>query len=303
MNQLLLLGIIALPLLSCSDKPHQEQVHATEIKKDSTDNKYSDSGQSTFSILAVDSNSGYEFKTIETNYKTAFLDPDGDKNFDHYIAKYTTTTQSCTGCEQQERTIRAELNSFSAPKKTILTLEQKCDELLLDATTYKTTKFGCCGAADHFEIYNYENKLVAEGDGKITIGEIPNSPIKIYAGYTQETKDSTFIGTLHYSYNSDDTYAIRIQSNKLPLDECNIYSPNIMFQSRNPRDKYDRDENQFTFWSLDKLEDTKKINQLSLKVDFECEPSLKVKALEIPIINGKPFGKDERVQLISLGHK
>lgn len=303
MKQLLLPGIIALLLSSCSDKPQQEQAPDNGNREDSTTNKYTDSGQSTFSILAIDSNSGYEFKTVETNYKTAYIDPDGDKNFDHYIAKYTTTTKSCTGCEQQERIVHVELTSFKEPHKNILTIEQKCDELALDATTYNTIKYGCCGAENQLAIYNYGNKLIAEGDAKITIGDIPNSPIKIYAGYTQEIKDSTIIGTIHFSYNSDDRYAIRIQSNQLPLDECNIYSPTIRLQSRNPRDKFDKEENEFTFWSLDKLDDTKKINQLSLKVDFECEPSLKVKALEIPIINGKPFGKDDRVQLISMSHK
>src|SRR4030095_11832529 len=197
MKQLLLPGILALLFFSCNDKPQPEKITAAEIKKDSTNDKYSDSGQSSFTILSVDSNSGYEFKTVETNYKTAYLDPDGDKDFDHYIAKYTTTTKSCTGCEQQERMIKVELNSFKAPAKTILTIEQKCDDLLLDATTYKTTKYGCCGAEDQLAIYDYRKKLIAEGDAKITIGEIPNCPIIIYAGYTQETKDSTFVGTIH----------------------------------------------------------------------------------------------------------
>ncbi len=313
MNRLLLLGVFVVQFYGCSDKATQDKVSqdkpqqagttVPEIKKDTSKNIYSDVGQSSFAIVSRDTDSGYDFKMVEVNYKIAFIDPKGNKDFNNYFAKYTTTTKSCTGCEEDERSIKVELNTFDNPKTTVVTLEQKCDELTLDAQTYKTVKYGCCGAEDQIGIYDYANKLIAEGDSKIVIGDIPNSSLKMYVGYKQETKDSTFLGTIFFSYNSMDRYSIRIKSNPLPEDLCNPYSPDMVIYSSNPKDEYNKEAHEYTFWSLDKLDDQSKINNLTLKVHFDCEASYKIDKIEIPIIKGKPNGKDDRNQIVTLKHK
>lgn len=305
MKRLFLLTIYAVQLYSCADKHHHDKQYnvSSDSKADTSKIIYADSGQSTFEILAGDTNSGYDFKTVETTYKLVFIAPHGYSNLKHYFAKYTTTSKTCTGCEGQERNIKVELNSFDNPQKTELTIEQDCDDLTLDVLTYRTAKYGCCGAEDELAIYDYDSKLIVEGDSKILLGEIPNSHLKLYVAYKQEYKDTTTLGTLYYCYNSSDRYSIKIKSNPLPSDSCSPFSPDIFIYSPSADDKFRKDNNEYSFWSLNKIENKNKINNLTLKIAYWCDSALHLDTLAIPIVNGRPFGKEDRQQIISYRQK
>ena len=116
----------------------------------------------------------------------------------------------------KERNIRIKIKAFNNPSKTIIEINKNCDDIDLQTKLYKTIKYGCCGHVNHYEIFNYENKQIIEGDDKIVVGSIPDSDLKIYVGFTQETNDSTVLGTLYYTtYNTrknPDRFAIKIKS-------------------------------------------------------------------------------------------
>jgi hypothetical protein len=183
-----------------------------------------------------------------------------------------------------------------------LTIERKCDDITFDVNTYKTTTYGCCGGQDKVEIYNYNNKQIIASDDKVIFAELPNSKISIYLGFQQELKDSTILGTLYYAYDSSDRYAIKIKSTPLPSDDCSPYAPELSIHSSSPKDKINKENNEYTLWSLDGAKDKNQINNLSLIVTFECEARLHIPKINIPIIHGLPFGKDEKNQEIVFNH-
>ncbi len=165
--------------------------------------------------------------------------------------------------------------------------------------TYKTTKYGCCGSEKFCEIYNYKNKQIIAGKGKIITGFIPNSSLTIYASFTQNLLDSTDFGTIHYSTTTEDKYDIKLKSNKKRNAACDI-NAEIAIQTNNKRDKFDANENSYTLWSLDKIENENDIENLTIQIQLQsidkCIGKMDSVPLKIPIIQGKPFGKDIKIQ-------
>ncbi|HZV70890.1 MAG TPA: hypothetical protein VFG10_15145 [Saprospiraceae bacterium] len=306
MKSSLLLSLIPFFFLSCTEKAStdiQNDTSATNPPADTSSAIYSDDGEAGFHITSIDSSNGYYFNTTETTYKVAFIALHDFTDLKHYIAKYTTDTKSCTGCEVQDRKIKVELKTFEKPENTELTIQQECDELTLDVHDYKTAKFGCCGAEDDLAVYDYNNKLVIRGDATIIYGDIPNSQVSFYVSYKPEYKDSTILGVLYLSYSSTDQYSITIKSKPLPEDYCSLFSPDVVIESTDPDDKFEEATNEYTLWSLDEIKSNSEINHLTLKVMYECDSKLHLQPLLIPIIKGKPFGKEERNQSVVFKHE
>ncbi|HWW41410.1 hypothetical protein [Pedobacter sp.] len=302
MKRLPYITICTFTILGCSNIQNSDKngnKGLSNPKVDSVKNVYADSGQSSFSILTGDSSTGgYDIKTVETTYKVVFIASHSDKNFKHYFAKYTTTSKTCTGCEEQQRNIHVELGAFDNPQKTAFIIDRDCDDLTLDGMTYKTVKYGCCGAEDKLQIFDYGNKSIIEGDSKIITGLIPNSSLKFYVAFKPDYKDTTTLGTLYYAYNSSDSYAIKIKSKLLSSEDCFIPSSNVIIYSANSHDKL-LENNEYEFWSLNNIKTEDLINNITLKFSCACYSDVSKDTLEIPIINGKPFGKDERQQVLT----
>lgn len=284
-------------------KPKQDNAASVDGKAGTSKIIYADSGQSTFIITTGDRNIGYDFQTVETNYRRVYIALHGWGSLKHYFAKYTTTSKTSAGLEGQDRTIKVDLHPFDNPNKTELTIEHSCDDLTLNVATYQTVKYGCCGAEDELAIYDYDKKLIIEGDSKILLGEIPNSPVRMFVAYKKEYKDSTTLGTLYYCYSSSDRYTIKIKPNALSCGSHSPFSPNIFIYSTNPDDKFSEDKNEYSFWSLNDIENKNQVNNLTLKIAYECDEHPNRDTIAIPIINGKPFGKDDRNQIIMYRHK
>ncbi|MCX8473537.1 MAG: hypothetical protein ORN85_07805 [Sediminibacterium sp.] len=295
MRRFLIPTIFTLIFYACSDSPQHDKTVSQDISKII----YADSGQTKFIITAGDSNTRYDFKTIETKYKVVFIDLKNNYNYKDYFAKYTTTSEFCRGCEGQKRTIKVELRSFDNPQKSALTIQKDCDDLTLNIPTYSTVKYGCCGEENQLAIYDYENKLIIEGNSKILLGQIPNSNLNLYVAYKPQFYDTAFIGILYFCYNSSDRYVIKIKSNPLLWDSCNLFSHDILIHTTSKKDIFQSVENEYTFWSLNEIKNKSQINNLTLKVAYWCGAEPILDTLVIPIINGKPFGNDERNQVIN----
>jgi len=175
-------------------------------------------------------------------------------------------------------------------------IKKECDNLSFENDHFKTVKYGCCGGDDAFAVYDFRSDLIIKGDVKIIKASIPNSEINFFASYKDNDDDSSFMGTVFYSFNNIDKYQIKISKTKtLPFD-CEYRVPDIFIFSSDSNDKFRQDNNEYTLWSLNKIHSKSQINNISLKVVFECNAYPKNDTIIIPIINGKPFGKDAKIQ-------
>jgi len=167
----ILLSVLSVILLCCNQKPRSESNESQSenlfltdsISQDMNNALFFDKGVSSFRILSMDKINGYEYESVETNYKVHYIIPDGHKQLGHYIARYTTTTIDNLGQEGQNRNIKIELYAFENPSKLVMKIDENCDELDILTDTYLTTIYGCCGAEDSYEIFDYKQK-----DGRCT---------------------------------------------------------------------------------------------------------------------------------------
>ena len=295
MNRLLILLSLAFGLLSCKNHSKSDKGK----KSSETKGIYSENTESTFDILSEKDGIGYTYKSVESNFKQISIQLE-EFDIKQYFANVITTTKTSTSLEGQLRTIKVIVKSFDNPTKTIIEINRDCDNIDLQNHTYKTVKYGCCGNLNHYEIFDYKNNQIIRGDGLIVTGFIPNSRLKIYVGFIKELKDSTILGTLYYSTTNDTRFAIKIKSNSTNFKKCEEFSPNIIFQTNNNSDKFDADENEYTLWSFDNVDNEYLIDKLTVKFRLNCFDKKNVASLDIPIINGKPFGKDNKNQVITI---
>lgn len=92
----------------------------------------------------------------------------------------------------------------------------------------------------------------------------------------------------------------KIKSHPANFKECDEIYPTILFQTNNPSDKFDANENVYTLWSFDQIDNEYLIDNLIVKFKLDCLENKDFKFLNIPIIKGKPFGKDDKIQEITI---
>jgi hypothetical protein len=299
MKIILMILFTALSFISCKYNVTKTKLPAPSASK----SIFTETGESKFEILSKQPRNAFVYKTVESNFKPVSIQL-RDYDTHEYFANITTTTKKWTSVEGQERNIRIKIKAFDNPSKTVVEINKNCDDIDLQTTMYKTIKYGCCGNVNHYEIFNYENKLIIEGDDKIITGSIPDSDLKMYVGFTQESNDSTVLGTLYYTTYLPkkvlETFAIKIKSIPPNVKKCETYWPKISLQTNKAIDKFKANENEYTLWSLDKVENENLINNLTIKFSIECTEKQNFKFLYIPIMNGKPFGKDDKIQELVL---
>jgi hypothetical protein len=294
MKTLFMILFSVLSFFSCKNKQQKTKVAEPAEAK----SIFTETAESRFEILSQKSKNGFVYRTVESSFKPVSIQL--KEEMPRYFANITTTTEKWTGVEGQERNIRIKIKAFDNPSKTIIEINKNCDDIDLQTNLYKTIKYGCCGHVNHYEIFNYENRQIIEGDDEIVTGSIPNSDLKIYVGFTQETNDSTVLGTLYYTtYHSrkiPENFAIKIKSKPSNVRKCETYWPKISLQTNKAIDKFDANENEYTLWSFDKIDNENLINNLTIKFSIECTEKQNFKYLHIPIVSGKPFGKDDKIQ-------
>jgi hypothetical protein len=291
--------IILFGLVSCNNNNLQADKSPVSSQDTSI---YNETAVSKFEIISEKDEIGYTYKSVESNFKPVSIQL---KKFDdnQYFAHIITTTKRATSLEGQERNIKVEIKSFDNPMKTIIQIDKNCDNIDFKNHTYKTVKYGCCGSLAHYEIFDYQNKQIIMGDDKIITGFIPNSRLIIYLGFTRQTNDSAIVGKLHYSTTGGSKFEIVIKSKRKKVMKCDILGEISLKSSK--IDKFDAEENEYTLWSLDKNEDEKSINNLLIHLNIhpsepDCLDKKDSKFVNIPIIQGKPFGKDTKIQEIIL---
>jgi hypothetical protein len=299
MKTLLIILFSSLSFYSCKNKQQKTEV----AKPAESKSIYTETAESKFEILSKQPRNAFVYKTVESNFKPVSIQlRDYDRH--EYFANITTTTKKWTSVEGQERNIRIKIKAFDNPSKTVVEINKNCDDIDLQTTMYKTIKYGCCGNVNHYEIFNYENKEIIEGDDKIITGFIPDSDLEIYVGFTHETIDSTLLGTLYYTTyypgNNPERFAIKIKSKLTNVKKCDIVWPKISLQTNKKIDKLYSSEIEYWLWSLDKVKNENLINNLTIRFSIECTEKQNFKFLNIPIVNGKPFGKNEKIQEMTL---
>jgi arginine utilization protein RocB len=73
---------------------------------------------------------------------------------------------------------------------------------------------------------------------------------------------------------------------------CGEVIPEITLIANSNADKFDGDRNEYTLWSFNQVEDASKISNLIIRFKMNCMEGQNIKALDIPITNGMPFGKN-----------
>lgn len=293
MKTKLIVLILLLGNLSCSTRNNNDN-------KSNLDRLfYKDNDFTFFELYPTDSTMGNNYKIREISYSFEFLSLPVEKEARNYISKRIINTESNTSFEGQNRIIQIELLPIDKPTKSALTIKQKCDDIILEYNYYKTVKWGCCGDENEYEIYDYNNELIIQGNEQIIHAIIPNSERNFYFSFKPEYTDTTILGNLYFSYGSKDNYQLKIKSRPLPEEYCSSFSPQIFLKTNDKRDRYNNSINEYLIWSLDNIKNKQDINGITLQVVFDCDPELKLDTISIPIIKGMPFGKDEKIQVIN----
>lgn len=294
-NMRLLFIFLSVTLIGCA-KQEQSVEDITGI--DSTAHTlFVGRGQSSITINnSGDSTRCYDIKDVD--YEVIQIAPKGE--WINYIVRKSSSTLTCDGQEGQKRTIIIELNPVDRPKHTAYVIRHDVDEINLEHDYYQTTYYGCCDAEPIHKVYDYSNHLITEGTARILTGAIPNNPIKFFVSYKPEPMDTTRLGSVFLAYDSNEKYQIDILSPPLPPEMCSQYAPEVTLVSRNRYDTLEIFENEYQLWDLENIDNVSQIGNLFIRVKYLCDPYFTIEEVEIPVSQGKPFGKDERVQSITL---
>jgi hypothetical protein len=245
----------------------------------------------------IDQNGMKGYKSVEYTYKV-YGNTFGDEWVD-YLAKYKTTTLKNLSYEGQNRTIEVAICRLDRMDSIIYYIKRDCDQLDLSRDNYKTIKYGCCADLSKIALYDYSNRLIISGSEKIYEGFIPNNKIRFYFSY-QSRPDTLTLGQINYSYNASDQYHVVLKSERSTIrngvEDCPMLYPEIDL-SLSGAGIFNKDEEVCTFWSLEKIRTINGINFI-LKLKFDCDST--IRPITIPIINGKPFGKDIETQIYNI---
>ena len=132
--------------------------------------------------------------------------------------------------------------------------------------------------------------------------------MKFYSSFTHKYNDKTTLGSIHYSYDSNNKFEIILKTKLEFINECKV---DIKINSKNDSNiKIVKNSlisiDEYFLWSLDKIKKVEEINNIELELNMNCiivknkeEIEFNKKVL-IPIINGKPFGKIDKIQYVEI---
>ena len=260
---------------------------------------YYDSTMSRISIVQMDTGkyaNQYQYLIKETSFQIVYIYKDA--NLNHFIAKTTSNTSSYSGTEGQTSHITVELTPLDNNSIKPFTVDAECDDITLQTDYYKTTDYGCCGGEDVIRYITYDTqKLLCVGSNEIRSFEIPSARITCYMGFrTNYTSDTTLTGELTVGYSTGEVFRVDLYE-KHP--EHSPFAPKISVVTESKKDKFfDNGDIAAQIWSIENIGSVSQINNITISLGFETKS--KPYIVNIPIINGKPFGKKDKLQSIHL---
>lgn len=276
---------------------------------------YKDEGKSSIEYIKDKESGMLGVKIEESTYKTFYADILNNDN-NNYVAKLKTNTLKYFATEGQQSTISGEIYSLDNPKKIISRFSHTADEIYFETDHYLTIKYGCCASPNIPSLYDYKHRLIIDGENNISKadfyskGKVINMYTSIKSVY--ESKDT--IGLFTYAYSAEDKYQIYFLSQK-KSSFCNDYSLLYKASLKNNAEvnMFSELNGMLSIYEFENLKDVHKItdiNDIVFNIQYQCfsyskEPvdaSLadKTYTTSIPIINGKPFGKSDRIQIVKV---
>jgi hypothetical protein len=267
--------ITAAIFLSCSEQTKQKPQVGDRVEVKTL---FLDSAGSTIKVHEM----GYTI--VNTSYEMLSTKKDGERKT--YIARVTRLSDFMSGSMGPERKVKIELSTYDNPKQVVRVIEKKADLVEFREEYIETTTIGCCGGENVIEFTDYDNQLIVKGTPSIVKGEIPRPEIKFFVGVEGNT--------VVYSYSASDKYEVEIKFDTLSPTLCLSIPLEVGFDKLNEDDHYYPTSDTYSFQSLSEIKSKNEINGISLFAHLPCTDS--TNTVIIPIINGKPFGKDSRHQ-------
>jgi hypothetical protein len=260
---------------------------------------YSDSSISKMVVTNFDSTGRDVLFSIEkTTYSVDILSVNGE----HALFAFKKTSK-LDGGQPAERDgiehhlVSADFISLNNKQKSF-SVKYDCDDIILHWNYYETITNGCCDIMDFITYYSYEKqKEICEGDRGILSYTIPNGNLTCFIGYTTKSHAALDTsGTLYIGYNTGELFKINIPGR--------FVRPKIKIVTGNPKDNiYDTYTKTSEIWSLNKISSVNLINNLKISLIFSIYKgnyTEEEKVVDIPIINGKPFGKEDKEQTLTI---
>ena len=243
---------------------------------------------------------GIEYKSVESTYKVFYMVESG-KSIE-YLARYKTSTIKNLSQEDQDRTIEVTISPLNQLNLVKYKIKQDCDQLDLLNDHYKAIKYGCCLRSSEVKLYDYSNNFIIAGSERIFEGYIPNNDRNSFYFSYKSPSDTLTLGQINFWFNSNEKYQIVLKSKRSTehdgLEVCPVLYPKI---EMNLKDKASFDNEEiYTFWSMEKIKSSSEIN-FSFTLTFDCDST--ILPITLPIINGKPFGRNIENQIYNVEYK
>ena len=250
--------------------------------------------------------------TNETTYK--YFAAEIIKDQYDYFAKIKTKTLRYFSAEGQQSLIAGEIYSSLHPQKPLSKFSYEADDVHFNSDDYLTVKYGCCASPNEVAVYDYAHKQIVSGDNNILIADINSERFhtNIYSGLKSFYEKKDTLGVLVISYSAQDKYTIYLLSKK-KSSFCNQYEFDYKLQTGNTETTVNTQfDGLLTYLSVfpKNVNAVNQINNLEYIIEYQCmaygehipdgSVADKKYTAKIPIVNGKPFGKSDSVQILHL---
>lgn len=245
--------------------------------------------------------------TNETNaYFRVVYDPETQGNIEisrnvtfHYHCKFGTIKKTVErtffGGEATPTVVYAET---SEPNKPFWETTKYFNDLKFNCSYFEATNYGCCGAENYSELFNYEsNEPILAFNEAYYFVEIPNSKIQMFIGYNHEVsgREGLNIATLYLSTLDGVVSSVKfVSTSKQSKEDIPWYfTPKIELRTNDNQNKIIRDGKELRLWSSNFAKGLSDVNGFSIFVEFRSEGNGKKAEFDIPVVNGKFYGSDE----------
>jgi len=259
-------------------------------------------------------------ETNNVSYSEEYLN---HHELSNYIVKKTQKVIKHRGEEGQNSEIKIDIFNITDSKK-INSFELQADDIKFFTDFYQTTKFGCCGAEDYFELKSlWENTVFLRYNSRYYTIELPNERVNFYFGYLSDAKNekSQVLGELYFSHSIPNLE----KKGNIGSYDCKIINK-VIFKTRS-REKFKEIESILPEMTLvkygkkdelidlpnyqllrlrscDNLQLMKGINLIGLKLKFQDDEIGQIYQIEIPVKCGCLYGdKDTFEKIIYVDEK